>query len=107
MSFKLKYPPFYVGQKLICIAQIPKGYIAKWYNDIDGEPDNGPKRNDEVTCIGFTNNNTEVLLKEFSCRHGEGYDVREFAPKEELKFPEMKMSYKEVIETEKEFISSN
>ena len=104
MSFEVKYPPFYVGQKLICISH---PLSSGWYNDFDGEPEVGPKYQDEVTCIGFTNANKEVLLREFTARNGEGYDIREFAPKEEMKFPEIKMSYKEVIETEKEFISSN
>lgn len=105
----LNIAPFYQGQKLVYIG---KSNGRNWMHE-DGSDASGPSTNEKVTCsrcflekgewaiclVGYGNRDEDC----FYIHDEEGNVV--FKPLQEQKFPSL--TFKEVVEKEKELISLN
>lgn len=65
----MKITPFYVGQKLVCIAPA----WGCWRSHITHVSIRGPRKGTVVTCDGFDENGC-VLLKEYPLTPAEGFE---------------------------------
>ncbi len=93
-------PPFYSGQKLVCIND------SGWVTEFDERDISGPSYNEIVICVSckIFNGTWQVELKEYPHPFPDNWFwCIEFKPVQEQKFPLIKLS--KIIE--KELVSAN
>lgn len=87
----MKITPFYVGQKLVCVAPA----WGCWRSHITHASVRGPRKGTVVTCDGFDETGC-VLLKEYQLNPAEGFECIHFRPVQEQKLA--LVTYSKVLE---------